>query len=65
MIGYEEIRKINARLDGMSSRIDAIETVVRRQSDVLRALWYIMEAVEVPVERRENWMAELLGDTKP
>jgi hypothetical protein len=60
---YEEIRKIYARLDGMSSRISMLENLVRLQSHSLRAQYYLMEAAGVSLEKQENWMAELLGDT--
>jgi|GraSoiStandDraft_4_1057263.scaffolds.fasta_scaffold53511_10 hypothetical protein len=60
---YEEIRRLDAKLDGLSSRIAAIEQIVMYQDDILRGIWYLMEEI-VSKEKRENWYAELMDKKK-
>jgi hypothetical protein len=60
---YEEIRRLDAKLDGLSSRVAAIEQIVMYQDDMLRGIWYLMEVI-VPKEKRNNWYAELMDKKK-
>jgi len=58
----DDIRKIYARLDGMKSRQDALEKMIRLQVHQLRAMSYLLKSTGVSLEEQENWWAELRGD---
>jgi len=45
-------------------RIRSVEVVMERQPHILRALYLIMEATGVPKDKRIEWLADVVGDTK-
>jgi len=60
----DEFRLIEIRMRAQSARIRSIEVVVERQPHILRALFLIMEATGVSKDKRSEWLADVVGDTK-
>ena len=60
----DQFRLIDIRMRAQNARIRSVEVVMERQPHILRALYLIMEATGVPKDKRIEWLADVVGDTK-